>query len=456
MKNLRLVFEHKINDKVIPNGMPKIVVNDYIDYIEKNNADDYSYDYVQKFNNSFTYNFNPEFFQTWQFDNLNDLNGNGDILGSSGVNYLYYIGTNGNAYEGLNLKQIETHTSYFDNLSEKIKKYLNDKNNFYLFINQDQEGISSSIVEKIYLDCKKYNIDTKKIILASDTINFYELKNSIENKYNTKIDIKYFMNPWALSQASNMFRELESLNEVVSDLKKQRPYKFLCFNRKLKDDRILMISYLLGKNYNSSLLSFDVKYLENSLLIEDLINKNDTFSQIINKGFNKMKTLKKSVIDYDNLDIHNNLIADKKELYEQSYFSIVTETSTFSDQIRFTEKIFKPIINLHPFVIFGPPGILDILKYYGFKTFSDFWDESYDKETNRLFRFSMITNIIDELYTKSSDDWDEMTKQMKEILIHNRNILKKYFYELKKEEYEKNINLLIDGTFNNKINSILC
>lgn len=43
-----------------------------------------------------------------------------------------------------------------------------------------------------------------------------------------------------------------------------------------------------------------------------------------------------------------------------------------------TEKTFKPILMGKPFMIYGPSGILEILRKEGFKTFQPYIDESYD------------------------------------------------------------------------------
>lgn len=57
------------------------------------------------------------------------------------------------------------------------------------------------------------------------------------------------------------------------------------------------------------------------------------------------------------------------------------ELSTFT-----SEKVFKPIACYHPFIVLGGRGELEILKGRGYKTFSDYFDESYDTldDTERM------------------------------------------------------------------------
>jgi hypothetical protein len=64
---------------------------------------------------------------------------------------------------------------------------------------------------------------------------------------------------------------------------------------------------------------------------------------------------------------------------QRAFLHFVTESdySRFVD--RFTEKILKPIIMRRPFLVLGPPNILRRLRFFGFSTFSDVFDESYDQ-----------------------------------------------------------------------------
>ena len=47
-----------------------------------------------------------------------------------------------------------------------------------------------------------------------------------------------------------------------------------------------------------------------------------------------------------------------------------------------SEKILKPLLNLHPFIVMSTPHTLKKITELGFKTFGRFIDESYDDEEN--------------------------------------------------------------------------
>ena len=86
-----------------------------------------------------------------------------------------------------------------------------------------------------------------------------------------------------------------------------------------------------------------------------------------------------------------------KHLYDNSLINIVTETYFFNNIIHITEKTYKPIAFMQPFILLGAAGSLQHIKDMGFKTFGEFWDESYDLEKDDKKRFKMIVDIIESI-----------------------------------------------------------
>ncbi len=83
--------------------------------------------------------------------------------------------------------------------------------------------------------------------------------------------------------------------------------------------------------------------------------------------------------------------------YQESWFSVVTE-SDFGDRLRrITEKAFKALLNFHPLIVLGGPGSLRLLRAYGFKTFPDYFDEAYDDVSDPRQRFEMIYEQLSRL-----------------------------------------------------------
>ena len=84
--------------------------------------------------------------------------------------------------------------------------------------------------------------------------------------------------------------------------------------------------------------------------------------------------------------------------WNTSFLHVVSET-VWQDKIHFTEKVFKPIVMHQPFVVLQAPGSLEYLRSYGFKTFGDFWDESYDRIVDPVLRMQAVADIVTVSYT---------------------------------------------------------
>lgn len=116
-----------------------------------------------------------------------------------------------------------------------------------------------------------------------------------------------------------------------------------------------------------------------------------------------------------------------KKYYNDVFCDIVTESRFAQPTANFSEKTLRPMFYKKPFVMVGPPHTLRYLKEEGFKTFSDFWDESYDLDENHQTRLIKILNIIDFIQSKSILDLQKMYKDMSDIIEHNYNLaLTKY------------------------------
>jgi hypothetical protein len=104
----------------------------------------------------------------------------------------------------------------------------------------------------------------------------------------------------------------------------------------------------------------------------------------------------------------------------ESLLYLVTETVATSRRHHLTEKTFKPIALGMPFVIVGTRGSLEYLRSYGFKTFGDIWDESYDlaDDSVRIEHIAELLKSLDVLSTKAKQD---MFDQAQEVIQHNWN-----------------------------------
>lgn len=120
------------------------------------------------------------------------------------------------------------------------------------------------------------------------------------------------------------------------------------------------------------------------------------------------------------LDKNNFNPFDIVKLYEDFFVEIVSETFVTGITFYPTEKSIRPIALRTPFIHMGPVGFLSNLKNrYGFKTFSAWWDESYDlfQQYDRIQAIYTITSRLDRL---SITEKQSMFLDMQDVLNHNK------------------------------------
>jgi hypothetical protein len=104
----------------------------------------------------------------------------------------------------------------------------------------------------------------------------------------------------------------------------------------------------------------------------------------------------------------------------ESLLYLVTETVATGRRQHLTEKTFKPIALGMPFVIVGTRDSLEYLRSYGFRTFGDIWDESYDSadDSVRIERIASLLRSLDELPPEGKQ---ELFDAAQEVIEHNWN-----------------------------------
>lgn len=175
-----------------------------------------------------------------------------------------------------------------------------------------------------------------------------------------------------------------------------------------------------------------MKHKEYFDTIEDPIKKFQIQLYFLAKEF---KIPGKKLLDEENYKEVNQ--AWNKNWYLDTWCSIITETyeNSVSNIIRsngietpmITEKTVKPILNYHPFVIFGHNYSNKLLKQYGFKTFDQTWFELPEEgaEGNQTL-FERLYNLIESLKKLSTYTDEHLAAKwdmIKDDLIYNKEHL---------------------------------
>jgi len=174
---------------------------------------------------------------------------------------------------------------------------------------------------------------------------------------------------------------------------------FLSYNRKPYDHRKLLIRTLMesGLKYDG-IVTLGNEVPENAISVEENIN-------ILNANI------------LGDVGIPNDIATlGDHDIWQQAFINVVTETVTSTRFL--SEKIWKPIIGKRPFMLVGPPDSLDRLHALGFRTFDQYWDESY-QECHDEIQIEGIRDILVQFSMTRPEELKEMYADMKEILEHN-------------------------------------
>jgi len=119
------------------------------------------------------------------------------------------------------------------------------------------------------------------------------------------------------------------------------------------------------------------------------------------------------------IDIKYFEYSDVMPAVVNSFLSLVTETSYYYPMPNIGEKTLKPIVAHRPFIMIAPAGTIALLKNLKFKTFDQWWDESYDLIIDNHKRLEAIYDIVETILKKDNQELVQMLNEMQPVLEHN-------------------------------------
>ncbi len=248
------------------------------------------------------------------------------------------------------------------------------------------------------------------------------------------------------------------VDDVVKSIEnlEERKHKFICLNRVVKAHRTFafhklypdrdkgLLSYVfldyaagVGQDYDKLVNNNHQEYLvewpkfvrhqmENggSIYAVQLDDYKNKFSRQHLDNFKELGLDKKvPYLISDEFDARQNPNPDPslKKFFESS-LNIVTETFFREDEdsVFITEKTYKPIIYLQPFVLLATKHSLRWLKQQGYQTFDKWIDESYDEIPEYIPRLEKALQSAKAFYDRPKNDIAKDMKEMLPILLHNR------------------------------------
>lgn len=188
-------------------------------------------------------------------------------------------------------------------------------------------------------------------------------------------------------------------------------WAYLCYNRKPRYHRQKLVEKILANNlFESGWITYEKGHYPE---IDQLSGSTDNEIHSPDLKFSRPEDLQ----SIGNLDIWNN-----------SYCVIVSETEP-NDPWHISEKTWKPIIGMRPFLFNGNKNICQLLKSLGFHTPGDFFD---DHELDNC-KIESIIEHLKMLSKKTPEELYLMWENKKQMLMENKErfdflkINKQYF-----------------------------
>lgn len=301
-------------------------------------------------------------------------------------------------------------------------------------------GIVEDVYVNVLLKCK---IDPKQLLLMSESSDLFLEIQAVAKKYNMECCGCIWTTLYERTMVRCYRPHLITLE--------QKPYnkKFLSLNgmrRPHRDAIVFLLSALnlIDQGYVSYNSIIDKSNIDPKNTLETLLNTLGAQNEYIHTLLtdNKEKLLQLEKLHIDDIDVISKEVAYQfwsgaDHLYENTYFSVVTETNFPLYAIDFntyyqghtevgkmlSEKTFKPIIFKHPFIVVSNPRILELIRSLGYKTFSPWIDESYDLIDDDAARLLAIVYEVKRLCELDEHQLSIFLANVSEICEFNKTLM---------------------------------
>jgi hypothetical protein len=317
-------------------------------------------------------------------------------------------------------------------------------NNIKILVYYPYEGMDLSLYDnwfaKLHQLFLKYNMHNIKKYFIYNNLN-------IDNYYKIFLnDNKHLANARFSKVFGYCFFHSDSYFNIIKNKiqlnnnPREKTKDFVCYNSQIRPHRIFLISELIRRNlvehnYVSMIGAAhnfpgtDLRYA--SSIIEEVFLQLDLDQVIVDHCRNYIANWKPMYLDKI-ADTVDNISFDIAH-YQDTYFSVVTETG-MGYPLRMTEKVFKPISNQHPFIVFGCQGTLKYLKSIGYQTFPEMFDESYDNIDNIYDRILAAILEIEKFNQLPADEKKRRFSSVLPTLKHNQHVFLEEYYTKHQQE----------------------
>ena len=332
-----------------------------------------------------------------------------------------------------------------------------------IVIDRRVEGIANSWANHINKEIGKFGYNTKKIKWLSNA------KDDTEPNITVYFPWELFMRTMRFQLNDNHFgsycwgRDAGVNSDYTGDIKdykkwlldldspkllEKRPYTFLNYNGSMMLHKMWLVSEIFRRGLDTKILLSALNRYDDSKedLMKDVVlqDKELGANGDIVRSIKESKILDKLPIYLDVGDFNNPYTGDqvghirskkdpaivseigdsnpRKSHNNQCYFAICSETSF--EVSRLTTSPVKTIL-LNPFLLVGGAGSLGILHSFGFKTFPNIFDESYDEIEDPITRHKHLVNEVERICSLTEDEKHQLYLESIPTIKYNQEQFKR-------------------------------
>jgi hypothetical protein len=318
----------------------------------------------------------------------------------------------------------------FAGLSREVRQAI-DAGRAYVLIDYTHEGYSNWMFFRVYEALRAVPLPPDRIVLLSGDLNAEE----VHRRYLVRANISdpvhvhslnYFKNDVAEYMTTPSYRR-DHTTWLAAAGQRMRRAVFLNFNRRNRLHRVLAATLLNARGLlRYGLVSLPDRFEErdNQSAFEDEASRfglSDRLLYEFRTNYQALRPQLPLLVDVDEMRT-NHAFTHPTWPYLQTWFSLVSESLFFESapgQVFISEKVWKPMMNFHPFLVIGDAGTLDALRRFGFRTFEPVINESYDRESCHEARLQLVLDEVARIVRLSEAQRYELFMELSPILRHN-------------------------------------
>jgi hypothetical protein len=310
-------------------------------------------------------------------------------------------------------------TKNWENLT-LLEKYSDNINSLaHRIICHDQEPLNFNLF--------KNNINQSRLFLNNNRILCHSEQRSKHLdmfKQHNITDVYYWCHAII---AQDWFRYAKH-DGVLLQKRKDR-YDFLIYNRAWQGTREYRLRFaeMLLENNIKEFCNIRFAPIDNNVHYLDHVYRNQKW------------TIHTNLESYYDLNTFNSAASADytSEDYITSNIEVVLETLFDDDRLHLTEKTLRPIACRQPFILMATHGSLEYLRHYGFETFSDLIDESYDNIINQVERMAAVVAEMKRITQLPAVEKIELFSKLNAIAARNQErFFSDDFFEQVVQEYK--------------------